>query len=198
MSKIFPINFPIDAAHRMYSDGIGKYWFYHKEDFPTVEPLKYREIIKSAVRSIDILDPYFNIYGTKTDYQIFDNIRDNIKIRILTVKKMLKVININFLNDTLNSIKSVVTAANTEFGMRVINLSEAGEQIWEFHDRFLLIDNTDLYIVGGSIGYHVYSENSTGIYKVDDSETLELVTAIYEYYWGKGRTNEIPIQFLHP
>ncbi len=198
MSKVFPSDYPVDVSLRMHTDKIDRYWFYHLETYPTDIPLKYMDLIKSAASSIYIWDPYFNIDSTKPDYVLFNNINDNVLIRILTVKKLAKAANINFLNDTLTKVKSAVSANDVEFGMRVINESEGIEKKWLFHDRFLIIDNNDFYYIGSSVGYHIYTEKSTGIYKITDIETKELIEALFEYYWDKGKANEIPIQFLHP
>ena len=64
-------------------------------------------------------------------------------------------------------------------------ISEGDElgKLWVFHDRFLIIDKERVFLIGGSLGYHLSSIASTGIYELKDSDDKALVKDMFETYW---------------
>lgn len=196
MPKIFP-NQPINTITRMHDDGIINYWFYHKESFPSDCPLKYRELVDKATSYIEIWDPYFNIINN--DHLILSSVKDNITIKILTLKGLPNGINSPYLIETLNKLKLLFSPdKNIRFGMRVINEGDAALfKNWFFHDRFLFIDQNDVYLVGSSIGYHLEAHLSTGIYMVNEFNTKQFIKSLFTAYWNKASKYEIPIKYLH-
>lgn len=60
MANIFLTN-PVNAALRMHECGQSEYWFYHKDTYPSDNPLMYQDLIDNATDEIIIWDPYFNV-----------------------------------------------------------------------------------------------------------------------------------------
>ncbi len=192
MSNIFPTN-TVNSSLRMHNKG--NYWFFHKETFPHDFPLKYNELIKSSSNYIEIFDPYFNVSGCKRDHDIFNDVNNNITLKVLTSKGLDR--HRTYLIDVKNAMKTKIPSSkNIRFGMRVINKMEMSEKGFTYHDRFLIIDQTDVYLIGSSIGHHLSPQQSTGIYKVDNTDTKEFIKEIFDEYWRKAMNNEIPLQFL--
>ncbi len=140
MSNIFPAD-TVNTSLRMHNKG--NYWFFHKETFPHDFPLKYNELIKNASSYIEIFDPYFNI--SANDQDIFNDIHNDLTIKILTLKGLIRN---TFLTDVLNAMKvKIPSSKNVRFGIRVINTGDMNEkEKYSFHDRFLIIDQTDVYL----------------------------------------------------
>ena len=187
---MFPKNTKISSL-RMHKKG--NYWFYHKESYPDDFPLKYIDLIKNATTYIEIFDPYFNI--SKNDHDIFNDIQDGITIKILTLKGLTGN---SYFTNVLDAMRiKIPSSKNVRFGMRVINKGDLDEKNkYSFHDRFLIIDQQDIYLVGSSIGHYLRPQQSTGIYKVVDTPSKLFIKEIFDEYWRIAMNNEIPIQFL--
>ena len=69
-------------------------------------------------------------------------------------------------------------------------------QNFQFHDRFLIIDQKTTYLIGSSIGYHIESNQSTGIYMVNDDLSADFIKEIFVEYWKAAYECEIPIQYI--
>lgn len=52
--------------------------------------------------------------------------------------------------------------------------------VWQFHDRFLIIDDQEFYLIGSSMSYHRISDCSTGIYHVEHDEDKRVIKDAYE------------------
>lgn len=198
MSKIFMTDSE-NSARRMHECGQDEYWFYHKGSYPNDTPLLYQELVDNANNEIIIWDPYFHTKSPDGDQDIFSSIKKDITIKILTYRGLGR--NQQYLIDVKNALKTVISPSkDCRFGLRVINKSEPhiqGERF--FHDRFLIIDNTDVYLIGSSIEYHLRYKNaiSTGIFKVSNNETKDFIKSIFKYYWDNSAKHEIPLTFLH-
>ncbi|MCD4793956.1 MAG: hypothetical protein K8R54_12020 [Bacteroidales bacterium] len=190
MSNIFPTD-TVNSSLRMHNKG--NYWFFYRETFPHDFPLMYNELIKNASNYIEIFDPYFNL--SVNDQDVFNDIQDDLTIKLLTLKGLTGS---TYLPDVLDAMKIKISSSkDVRFGMRVINKGDMNEkEKYSFHDRFLIIDQTNVYLIGSSIGHHLSPKQSTGIYKVDNTDTKEFIKEIFDEYWKKAMNNEIPIQFL--
>ena len=93
----------------------------------------------------------------------------------------------------------VLPKANMRFGFRVLDKRDRiNDGDWIFHDRFLIIDQIKVYLTGSSIGSHVKSHDSTGIFMISDSETATFIISLFNEYWKNANRNEIPVSYLHP
>ena len=52
----------------------------------------------------------------------------------------------------------------------------------EWHDRFLIIDDTDVYLVGASLDAHMGTNKSYGIYHLTETDDKNLVIDTYKIY----------------
>lgn len=195
----FPLN--INQATRMHDDGMPCYWFYHKDSFPSDPPLVYRQLVCNAKSTIEVWDPHINVphgpipVSTPNDMRIFDNVQPRITIKILTQKGMTK--GRTFMLSVESALKALVPATlDVRFGLRVIQKG-AGMDNWIFHDRMLIIDSTDFYVVGSSIGWHLEPEGSTGIFRIRDEKTRIFMRQLFDSYWIQAKNCEIPVKNLH-
>jgi len=197
MSKIFPRDYPISPVLRMHECGQDEYWFYHKDSFPYGSPLLYDKLINTAVSEIIIWDPYFNVKFPNRDQNIFANINNGITIKILTLKGLDG--GKTYLTEVQNALKMIIPKTkNCRFGLRVINKGDLFNQGKHFfHDRFLIIDDSEVYLIGSSVGHHIKSEQSTGIFKVSNDKTKDFIKSIFKYYWRYSTQNQIQVTFLH-
>jgi len=162
------------------------YAFFHRPQCQSLPPRWYQRVISSATRSIDIWDPYFNYNDNDedNDCRLFKYLRCSVKMRFLVVESDDKF-NSKF-RDWEPSIANMITTAlkpgmdisfsyispNTELGAK-----------WEFHDRFLIVDNDRVFLVGSSVGYQLSPKASTGMYELINDEDKKLVTDMFELYW---------------
>ncbi len=195
MTKQLNVDYPFDSSIRMHTGG--SYSFFHKNSSPLDEPLLYRRIIDSATSYIEIFDPYFNYAPPNNDHEMFDSIQSGLTIKILTLKGLAR--NPPYLSDCWDAIKSrIPPVKNTRLGIRVINKGDPRNDNWHFHDRFLIIDRSKIYLIGSSIGWHIKVQDSTGICSIYDSDTSDFIQTLFDEYWQQAANNEISIRNLHP
>jgi len=181
----------------MHECGQNEYWFYHKDSYPNDNPLLYQNLVDNATDEIIIWDPYFNVKSPNADQNIFANIKNDITIKILTLKGLDP--NSSYLTDVHNAIKTVIPPEkDCRFGLRVINKGDKANQGGRFfHDRFLIIDNTDIFLIGSSLGYHLTPMQSTGVFKVTNPDTKAFILSVFQDYWDNSSQYEIPLTYLH-
>lgn len=194
MSNIFLTN-SMNSSLNMHECGQDEYWFYYKNSHPNSHPLLYKKIVDEANSEIIIWDPYFNVKEPGNDQSIFSDIKDNIKIKILTMKGMSGT---EYLSNVKNALKMIIPPAkNCRFGLKVINKGDTHNHGGSFfHDRFLIIDESEVYLIGSSLGYHIKPEQSTGIYKVSNTNTKKFIMSIFSDFWNKD-FDEISLTYLH-
>jgi len=196
MSNIF-LTDPVNTTLRMHECGQNEYWFYHKGTYPNDNPLLYQQLIDNATSEIIIWDPYFNVKSPNSDQDIFVNINDDITIKILSCKGLDG--SQTYLTAVKDALKMVIPPVkNCRFGLRVINYGDIANQGARFfHDRFLIIDDSEVYLIGASVGYHIREEQSTGIFKVSNEGTKDFIKSIFRTYWHQSVQHQIPLTFLH-
>jgi hypothetical protein len=198
MNKVFPTDLP-NISNRMHECGAGNYWYFHMGSFPGDPPLYYQQLIAAARSKIEIWDPYVHITNSPSDLEMFDHIPSNLTLKVLT-KKGLTRTNATYLSDFHLALKARVSPTkNLRFGLRVIDTSDSVMlNNWCFHDRFLIIDDSDIFILGSSIGWHVKAHESTGIFKIGSVDSKAFIRSLFDEYWKQAARKEIPIQYLHP
>ena len=167
----------------MHGDG---YAFFHRPKFPALPPRWYMNLVEMATRSVDIWDPYFN-YNDKevsSDCRVFNHLRRSIKLRYLMVKEKtlfdekVKVWEPEIANAIPKAVK-----AGTEVTLAHISTNDDLGKKWEFHDRYLIIDGERVFLIGGSLGYHLTSIASTGMFEMTQDADKRLVKDMFEEYW---------------
>ena len=186
-----------NSALKMHECGQDQYWFYHKGSYPNDNPLFYQDLVDNASSEIIIWDPYFNVKSPNADQNIFSNIKNDITIKILVYTSLQN--KKNYLTDVQDALKLIIPPQkDCRFGLRLINNDDKHNQGDRFfHDRFLIIDETDVFLVGSSIGYHIQSELSTGIFKVSNIDTKEFIKSIFKHYWDNSKKHQIQLTYLH-
>lgn len=195
MSKVF-LTDSVNTTVRMHECGQNEYWFYHKGTYPNDNPLLYQQLIDNATNEIIIWDPYFNVKFPNRDQDIFANIKDDITIKILALKGLDGPR--TYFTEIKNALKTIIPPVkNSRFGLRVINKGEPLQALNKFHDRFLIIDNSEVYLIGASVGYHIHEEQSTGFFKVSNNDTKDFIKSIFKHYWDSSTLFQIPLTYLH-
>ena len=163
-------------ADNMYH---GKHYaFYHHPDRINDEPLLYKNLVSSATRSVEIWDPYFN----DNDTEIFSHLKDNVQAKVLIFysKEMFRsrTTQLKLLTTIKLSGKSGV---KVRFGC--VDRGNATYKEWEWHDRWLIIDEKQVFLVGASISSHIKPNHTTGVYELQEDEDKELVKEMFKKYW---------------
>lgn len=197
MPITLPSSIPLGTTsnYNMLDDGADIYWFHHKPSFPGADPFLYKEIITNARLSIEIWDPYFN----ENDYLIFDSVHNNVSIKILT-SKGLSGPRTNYMIEIHDHMKALISPTkNVSFCIGVINKADYIKNQWGFHDRFLIIDNNEAYLIGASVENNYRATLSSGIYKINNNDTSNFIIAQFNNHWSQ--TVKLPtsgVQLLHP
>lgn len=155
------------------------YSFYLRKQRMTNPPLMYANLIASATSGIIIWDPYIH----DADMQIFSNLNHGVEITLLTLGSSQswpqKISNI------VTRIKQSIPdefKENTSLSALYINKDIHGrdqDDSWLFHDRFLIIDDSDFYIIGSSVGYHITATQSTGIMEISSDLDKTIIWDAY-------------------
>ena len=140
----------------------------------------YKELLASAKKSIRILDPY--AFNGNDSIRVFEVVSyDNITIEIYTTGYDKKEI-----ESYSDRIQNVIKKNLRNYTIKVfsfINRSYArGDKVCLWHDRYLIIDNIDFYLVGNSLDGQQMSLKYHGIYHMDKAKDKEIVANLYKYY----------------
>lgn len=175
-----------------------KYHFYdsNKNPYP---PSYYQYLLSTAKKSIKIWDPYWS-----DPTQLFSNVKqnniqidfvcsiglENVKIMSdIADRKAKQIIRADI--DKLSNI--LVKQGVTGFKINVHNYVcyKNKPQLW--HDRYLILDDSEVYIVGASINMLTERNRSYGIVKVENKEDIDIVLNFNKYYREECRSkNEYP------
>lgn len=173
-----------------------QYWFYDHPTALTLPPMLYKQLIEGACHSVCIWDPYFNVPGSSNkersmddDSKLFSYIRQPLHLRYLLDRPEIKA---EMYQDWENSISKNITLndkANLKIEFGYINKKSETHfsKFWEFHDRFLIIDKRDVYLMGASVGYHLNPTHSTGICKLEHDSDIDIVIQQFERYWSEAK-----------
>ena len=120
------------------------------------------KIMKSAKNSIVIIDPYLD----DTIFDYIDLIEVEIDIKLVTsqVKKLFKE-----LFNNLKNIRKNIDVKQSE----------------GFHDRFIIIDEKEIWGLGASINH--IGKNAFHIDKITDKEVFDKVIKDYNLWWQNGK-----------
>lgn len=145
-------------------------------------PDLYQDYIKSARRKIEIWDPY--IHGD--DMTLFSYLTNPVAISFLTDKSSRHFTTMR--DDIINKLKLMVPThlkANVSVNIAYIDTDIHGRK-WTCHDRFLIIDDTDFYLVGSSLAYQYTSQKSTGIFKLADSADMGVIRDAFDKTYNQA------------
>lgn len=139
----------------------------------------YKELLASAKKSIRILDPYVN---GDDSIRVFEVVScDNITIEIYTIG-----VEKSDLNSFADKIRNVIKKNLQHYTIKIFSFKLFGvskeQKLSLWHDRYLIIDDKDFYLVGNSIDGQQMSTKYHGIYHLDKAKDKEIVANLYKYY----------------
>lgn len=173
------------------------YRYFLKKDYNVAgaAPSFYKDVISTAKKKIQILDPYFHV----SDAVIFSGITSRLDIEIVT----LRGTQATYLSDTVSAIETALTGnpckSNTSVKICTLpNRYSSGTEYtkyeeWRFHDRMLIIDDKHFYLVGSSVEYHHNLKASTGIYEVYHRDDKNLMRATFDTIKSQADTSSSAI-----
>jgi hypothetical protein len=124
---------------------------------------------RQAVRSI--------LANAKSSISIFDEYLDDIEVLNIVEPYVINKIKVKLIKSSpKNSFKSDVDAMRKQYG----NLVELRDYVTRSHDRLIIIDGTDAYIVGSSL--KDIGNKLTTITKLDSKEATKFV-AEFDSWW---------------
>ncbi len=168
----------------------GGYAFFHKPQYPALPPRWYMNLVESATRSVDIWDPYFNYNKNEAanDCRVFNHLRSSVKMRYLMVEEKTSFDDkVRMWEPEIANAIPKAVKAGTEVAFAYISTNDDLGKWWEFHDRYLIIDGERVFLIGGSLGYHLTSIASTGMYELTEDADRRLVKDKFEEYWAFAR-----------
>ena len=142
----------------------------------TGPPGVYAELIKVAKARVDIWDRYF----TSDDHVVLAHISPGISVRHLFEGSS---------NATKRAgYRAQIDAANKRyphlsFDARYCCRDEGPG----FHDRFLIVDDAQVYSVGGSLNYHYRDDRSTGVIMLRQAADQLLLLSLFDEYWQRAK-----------
>lgn len=140
----------------------------------------YKELLAGAKKSIRILDPY--AFNGNDSIRVFEVVScDNITIEIYTTGSDEKKI-----ESYSDKIRNVIKKNMQHYTIKIFSFKEYGvrneQKISLWHDRYLIIDDKDFYLVGNSIDGQQMSTKYHGIYHLNETKDKEIVAKLYHYF----------------
>ena len=140
----------------------------------------YKELLAGAKKSIRILDPY--AFNGNDSIRVFEVVSyDNITIEIYTTRYDKKEI-----KSYSDRIQNVIKKNIQHYTIKIFSFKEYGvrneQKISLWHDRYLIIDDKDFYLVGNSLDGQQMSMKYHGIYHLNETKDKEIVANLYKYY----------------
>ena len=159
----------------------GKYYHFYDRMLTSNTPGLYQELLASAENSIVIWDPHYR----ECRCDVFSAIhKDGIYIEVLTIcydeesKDDMEV----FGNKILDAIDDT-DVPNCKVRINALAPRDLRQIHWtEWHDRYLIIDNKKVFLVGASIDAQEKSNKSFGIYEMTENDDINRVVDAYNDY----------------
>ena len=157
------------------------YHFFNRADHVggTDYPDYYGYLLSIASQSVKVWDPYFNV----GDEGLFSHVQAGVAVTILYMYK--SPVGSYVYGPTPAAVKSSVEAqlplVHGAVKVAYLPTSDAtlfDERMW--HDRFLILDDTLVFLVGGSLTYQRSSARCFGIYDIEEDEDAALVVERFE------------------
>lgn len=121
------------------------------------------KILKSAKKNIVIIDPHID----DTIFDYFEMVDQSLDIKILTSSKIKKIIKQLFNNIT--TIRKNIQAKQSD----------------DFHDRYIIIDNQEIWHLGTSINY--VGNKAFQINKLVTENEINKIISDFNDWWQKGK-----------
>lgn len=155
------------------------YAHYLRKQLNQPYPTYYGTLISQAINKIYIWDPYFHY----PDTAIFRYLRSAVEVYVLSSKTYDK--KDTYLDALLAATSSSIVSSvrgQCRFYFGFIDKSRYGAEVWNTHDRFLIVDDR-YFLVGASVAHHLASHESTGIYQLTEPADKNIVQNAFNHCW---------------
>lgn len=157
------------------------YHFFNRADHVggTDFPDYYGYLLSIASKSVKIWDPYFNI----GDEVLFGHVQTGVDVTILYMYKapVGRWVYSPLAVDVKSRIEAQLPTRHGSVKVAWLPNTDASlfdERKW--HDRFLILDDTLVFLIGGSLAYQHMSAKCFGIYDISENEDGALVIERFE------------------
>lgn len=143
-------------------------------------PTYYKELLKCACEKVWIWDPYFK----DDDENVFDVIPSDVDVRVLYIWNT--DLRMRIVPPT-TAFARIVGQLSAHTGNIEVGYIKSGHPLYnqrKWHDRFLIIDRSTVFLVGGSLTSQRYDAKSFGIYELSDADEAGLVLERFEDTWN--------------
>lgn len=155
-----------------------QYAFYHHPEKISDEPLLYKNLIASAKNRVEIWDPYFN----DADTMLFSHLQDNVKVKVLLFNTKELFGNRTATRWGLSTRVQLSGKNGVEVYFGCVDKGNHTYKEWEWHDRWLIIDER-VFLIGSSISNYLLPNHTTGICELTAEEDKDLVKEMFKKYW---------------
>lgn len=151
----------------------------------TQTPAYYKELLSVAKQSVRILDPYAFQYEAIEAFEVVCS--ENIQIEIVTRRY-----DSEDLIRHRDNIENILKKNIRNYSLTIYSYFDNGvpkqQRVPLWHDRYLIVDDTDIYLIGSSIDGQVKSDKYHGIYHLDRDKDIEIVVNLYKFYQNSYNT----------
>ena len=161
------------------ADGMehGVYYAHYLRDSSTKPaPTYYKALLEGATRKVIIWDSYFH----QPDTEIFSWLKNPVDVTVLSSKSAMHTRYLQDLVDNTRLQLPTALSGRCVFTFGYINTDRYGLDLWRTHDRYLIIDDLDYYLIGGSIAQHREAHQSTGIYQVTEQRDKDVIQDAFD------------------
>ena len=148
-------------------------------------PKLYATLIASAQTKIVVWDGYIH----QPDMELIKNISHPVSLILLTSCSSQ---NWSQKRDALlNELKQQVPVGlkpDVSVQIGYIDRSVHGQDKWNCHDRFLIIDDTEYYLIGSSMAHHRELHSSTGILHIEHSDDKDVIQKAFDKVYDEAMT----------
>jgi len=145
----------------------------------TEYPNYYGYLLSIATKSVKVWDPFFK----DRDEEMFGYVQSGVEVTILYMRETFHGRPPSSLE--LHVVKPLIEARLPlgHGALKVACLPSKDAALYEerkWHDRFLIIDDLFVFLVGGSLRYQHKSAKCFGIYDISDDEDAALIMERFE------------------
>lgn len=186
-----PVTAAIASISHNFDQGTNYYFFDNRmEETPNL----YKQLLAVATENIQIWDPF---YDEDKDAVLFEDVTaEKMDIEILTTqdKRPSNRTAQEFADNILNAIPKEQTpkckVIVRSFAKNARNRKNDLIPLW--HDRYLIIDKTEVFLIGPSMTSQVETKRSFGFYRLNDVEDIKVVKKYFESYRNELTSSQYP------
>lgn len=186
-----PVTAAIASIGHNFDQGTNYYFFDNRmEETPNL----YKQLLAVATEYIQIWDPF---YDEDKDAVLFEDVTaEKMDIEILTTqdKRPSNRTAQEFADNILNAIPKEQTpkckVIVRSFAKNARNRKNDLIPLW--HDRYLIIDKTEVFLIGPSMTSQVETKRSFGFYRLNDVEDIKVVKKYFESYRNELTSSQYP------